>query len=248
MNALADGRFRTTCSPMYEVAMAELSVEGKLDATTEPLHLSLHISAKQRRPITVGLTAPKDVRESAEGGAVELGRSRHRDFPAIRRFLRCSRRRTRGKGHVDLRRAGHPGCRAVGAVRCVVESSRHPVTASPRADTAENLPQPAAANIRPTGGRVSPYRARTPGKPGRYTVEWHRYPNPNPEPILRGATHETAPAAHRLCLPDVCRGLSRADHAWRQVYDRLCHDRQGQGDPSRQRTSSSSGSARSTGR
>jgi hypothetical protein len=54
VNTLADGQFQTKCSPLFEGESAELSVDGKLAAKTEPLQLSLRIAAKQRKPNIMG--------------------------------------------------------------------------------------------------------------------------------------------------------------------------------------------------
>ena len=73
VNTKAEGMFQVKCSPLFESAPAELSVEGKLDAKTEPVQLSLRIAAKQRRPrATLGLFAPGDAQGRGEGGAIDL--------------------------------------------------------------------------------------------------------------------------------------------------------------------------------
>jgi hypothetical protein len=72
VNTLAEGQFQVRCSPLFEGAPAELTVEGKLDAKTEPVQLSLRIAAKQRRPITVGVAAPPDAAGGFAGDTVNL--------------------------------------------------------------------------------------------------------------------------------------------------------------------------------
>jgi len=72
VNTLAEGQFQVRCSPLFDGAPAELTVEGKLDAKAEPIQLDLRIAAKQRRPITVGLAASTNPEARLEGGAVDL--------------------------------------------------------------------------------------------------------------------------------------------------------------------------------
>jgi hypothetical protein len=72
VNTLAEGQFRVRCSPLFDGAPAELTVEGKLDAKAEPIQLDLRIAAKQRRPITVGLAASTNPEARLEGGSVDL--------------------------------------------------------------------------------------------------------------------------------------------------------------------------------